>query len=142
LNVPLNYILVGLLFVAWIGLFSVKDAARETNARAADLERTVSLEHGRIDDLMTEWAILNQPAYLQRLAQVNLGLNATDPRQIVTMSALPPVMLEAPTDTSSGTFFASVEGYLQMPQARERHDPYADMPRPMVRPQPQSGVGD
>ncbi len=135
----LNYGLVAVLFVAWIGLFTVKDMARDTAAEAEELERRIALEDARLGELMTDWAIRNEPAYLQRLAQLHLGLQATHPSQIVTMSALPPVPLDEREDPSPGTFFAAARNYRPLPQAR-RTDPYtnpfANMPRPVPRPSP------
>lgn len=137
MNTALNYGLVALLFVAWIGLFAVKDAARESARAAADLERQIAEEQETVESLMTDWAILNEPSYLQSLAQTQLGMSTTDARQIVTMSALPPVPLgDTREPSSSGTFLASARGYYQIPgaPAHPRVDPYAHMPHPVLRP--------
>lgn len=133
----LNYGLVALLFVAWVGLFTVKDAARDAGREVDRLEREITHEEARIDALMTDWAILNEPSYLQDLAQMHLGLQATDARQIVTMSALPPVPLEDREDPGAGgTFFASARGYQQLPSAAAapRSRPYTDWVSPEIRP--------
>jgi len=132
----LNYGLIALLFVAWIGLFTVKDAARETAARVGALEHQFAQEEERVEALMTDWAILNEPGYLQDLAQMHLGLEATSSNQIVTMSALPPVPLTDTQDPATGTFLASARNYQQIPSARApRVDPYVDWARPALRPQ-------
>jgi cell division protein FtsL len=132
----LNYGLVALLFVAWIGLFAVKDSAREAAQQVADLNQQIESEQARIEDLQTDWAILNEPGYLQSLAQSQLGLEATASNQIVTMSALPPVPLDDTREPGSqGTFLASARGYYQYPSsAAPRTDPYADWAHPLLRP--------
>ena len=138
MNPVLNYGLVALLFVTWLGLFTVKDAARDAAREAATLERQIAEEEERVESLMTDWAILNEPQYLQNLAQTQLAMRATEARQIVTMSALPPVPLNDTREpSSSGTFLASARGYYQYPGApivTRRTDPYAAMPRPLLRP--------
>jgi len=136
-NTVLNYSLVAVLFVAWIGLFTVKDAARVSARHAADLERQIAEEQEAVESLMTDWAILNEPSYLQSLAQTQLGLSATDASQIVTMSALPPVPLNDSREPSAnGTFLASARGYYQHPggPVPRRADPYIQMPHPLLRP--------
>lgn len=135
----LNYSLIALLFVAWVGLFTVKDAARDAARNAAELEQQIAAERDSVESLMTDWAILNEPSYLQNLAQTQLGMSATDARQIVTMSALPPVPLNDTREpSSSGTFLASARGYYQYPSANgitaRRVDPYANWPHPLLRP--------
>jgi len=132
----LNYGLIALMFIAWIGLFTVKDAARDTAAHASELGHQIAQEEERIETLMTDWAILNEPGYLQGLAQIHLGLEATSSNQIVTMSALPPVPLTDTQDPTTGTFLASARNYQQIPSAQaSRVDPYADWARPALRPQ-------
>jgi len=132
----LNYGLIALMFIAWIGLFTVKDAARDTAARASELGHQIAREEERIETLMTDWAILNEPGYLQDLAQIHLGLEATSSNQIVTMSALPPVPLTDTQDPTTGTFLASARNYQQIPSAQApRVDPYTDWARPALRPQ-------
>lgn len=118
MTTALNYCLIALLFLAWIGLFAIKDATREATARVSVLERQIDAEEEAISTLMTDWAILNEPGYLQRLAQTQLGMGTMAPRQIVSMSALPPVPLGDYRDRAGGTFLASARGYQQFPSAQ------------------------
>jgi len=103
----INYGLMVALFMAWVGLFAVKDATREAAKQVQELEEQIEQEQTAIRTLMTDWAILNEPSYLQGLAQTHLALGTMAPQQIVTMAALPPVPLHDRRSTNGGTFFAS-----------------------------------
>lgn len=102
-----NYGLMVALFMAWVGLFAVKDASREAGMQVHALEQQIQDEEAAIQNLATDWAILNEPSYLQGLARNHLALNSMAPQQIVSMAALPPVPLHDMAPTNSGTFLAS-----------------------------------
>lgn len=103
----LNYMLIGVLFASWVALFALKDFTRDTDRRIAQLEAQIEREEDAIRDLMTDWAVLNEPGYLQQLAETHLGLDALAPNQIVTMAALPMTPLDA-EPAPFGTYLASV----------------------------------
>ncbi len=130
-----------MLFLAWVGLFSVKDAGRDAAARVNTLEQEIDREQATIRTLRTDWAILNEPGYLQALAQAYLGLGTIAPRQIVTMVALPPVPLHDRRAPGTGTFFASARGFQQLPfphgarMRSARPDPYQEWAHPVLRPE-------
>lgn len=137
----LNYSLIALLFLAWVGLFAVKDASRQAAGEAADLERQIRAEEERVQMLMTDWAIVNEPGYLQALAQTHLGMRSLATNQIVTMSALPPVPIGEDRAPRTGTFLATARGYQQFPPTRgtaipraEPADEFAGWARPRLRP--------
>ncbi len=137
-----NYTLIVMLFLAWVGLFAVKDASREAGMRVSALEQEIQQEEAAIGSLRTDWAILNEPGYLQALAQSYLGLGTITPQQIVTMTALPPVPLHDRRTPSTGTFYASARGFQQFPSTRggtmrtaPRPDPFTSWAHPALRPE-------
>ena len=80
---------IGLTVLAASGLFALKDEVQRAEQELRRLRATVAAEHGRIDRLRTEWAMLTQPGRLARLAEAHLELDPVVPMQIVAVEDLP-----------------------------------------------------
>ncbi len=137
-----NYMLMGVLFASWVGLFALKDFAHDKEARAVELQQEIVAEQNAIRNLMTDWAVLNEPGYLQELARVHLGLGTLSSNQIVRMTALPMAPLDM-RRMETGTMRARSDRGIQYPSAMlssprldriEAAQPFADWPRPTIRP--------
>lgn len=139
----LNYGLIVALFLAWVGLFAVKDASREAASQIVMLDREIARNEEAIGILATDWAILNEPGYLQSLAEAHLGLSTMSPNQIVTLAALPQISLIEPSAQNTGVQFAQARGYRQFSSSRgtairvalSANNPYADWAHPALRPE-------
>lgn len=146
----LNYGLIVTLFVCWIGLFAVKDTSRDASMRIAELSHEIEAEEAAIRSLRTDWAILNEPSYLQGLARTHLALGSIAPAQIVTMLGLPGVPLHDRRPSNGGTFYASAPvgssysadrlGAFMNTRASgipvsSQANPYTDLARPALRPE-------
>ncbi len=141
----LNYGLIVTLFVCWIGLFAVKDKSRDASLRIVELSREINAQEEAIRSLRTDWAILNEPSYLQTLAQTHLALGTISSEQIVTMVALPAVPLHDRRPSNGGTFYASApvsSSYSSdrlgafMQTRAPRDTPDENPGRPVLRPAP------
>ncbi len=139
-----NYVLMGLLFVSWVSLFSLKDITSDSRQRVAVLQGEIIAEQDAIRGLMNDWAVLNEPGYLQDLAHLHLGLNTLSSNQIVRMAALPMAPFAAP-GRDSGTMRTAAQGMVQFPAMSfhsprldriEAAEPYMHWPQPSLRPNP------
>jgi hypothetical protein len=78
--------------VAVIGacaLFAMKDQVRRVEGELRGLRTAVHSEQIAVGRLKTEWAILNQPGRIGRLATAHVGLQPAQPGQIVRISDIP-----------------------------------------------------
>jgi hypothetical protein len=87
--------------------YTIKHRAEEKLSEVHKLEANIQLEKDTIDLLRADWALLTQPARLEKLIglyQNELQLQPTDSTQIVQSSELPmlrselPALEEAKTD--------------------------------------------
>ncbi len=79
-----SYIISLLLFCACVfGLFQVKFKVQNLHREMAELEKQLEHEKNSIHVLKAEWAYLNQPERLQRLAEKFLNLAEMRAEQIM-----------------------------------------------------------
>jgi hypothetical protein len=83
--------LSGLLIalVAASGLYVIKDRVSRLDNELRRQRALVVAEQGRLHRLRAEWAILEQPSRLARLATEHLDLRPARPTQIMTIADLP-----------------------------------------------------
>lgn len=145
-----NYVLVGILFASWVALFALKDFTADSEARAEDLQAQIIAEQNEIRTLMTDWAVLNEPGYLQDLARMHLGLGTLSSGQIVRMTALPMAPLDG-RRAERGTMQASALGNVQFPGGMlssprldriAAAEAFAAWPQPSIRPTLEQGSGE
>lgn len=78
-----------LLLLAATGLYLLKDRVQELERELRATRVAIQTEHGRLDRLRAEWAMLNQPGRLARLAEAHLDLQPAEPTQVVEIGDLP-----------------------------------------------------
>lgn len=71
------------------GLFALKDRVQQAEGELRRSRAMTQNERSEIARLRTEWAMLNQPSRLARLAETHLDLEPVTPIQIVRMTDLP-----------------------------------------------------
>jgi cell division protein FtsL len=75
--------------LAACALFAMKDQVRRLEGELHDLRDAIQSEQIAIDRLETEWAVLNQPGRIARLAAAHVGLQPAKPGQIVRIDDIP-----------------------------------------------------
>ena len=83
--------LVGLVIalVAACGLYVMKDRVNRLEGELRRQQAMIAAEEGRLHRLRAEWAMLEQPGRIARLAAAHLDLRPAHPTQIMTIADLP-----------------------------------------------------
>jgi hypothetical protein len=89
MSVKLGLASLSIAVLAACALFAMKDQVRRLEGELYDLRDAVQSERVAIDRLETEWAILNQPGRIARLAAAHVGLQPAKPGQIVQIDDIP-----------------------------------------------------
>jgi cell division protein FtsL len=89
MTVKLGLASLSIAVLAACALFAMKDQVRRLEGELHDLREAVDDEQVAIDRLETEWAILNQPGRIARLASAYVGLQPAKPGQIVQIDDIP-----------------------------------------------------
>jgi hypothetical protein len=89
MTVKLGIASLSIAVLAACALFAMKDQVRRLEGELHDLRDAVQGEQVAIDRLETEWAILNQPGRIARLAAAHVGLQPAKPGQIVQIDDIP-----------------------------------------------------
>jgi cell division protein FtsL len=80
-------LLVALLAAS--GLYVLKDRVRHLEGQLREVQVAISEEKAKLNRLRAEWALLNQPGRLARLATDYLDLQPAQPGQIVKITDIP-----------------------------------------------------
>ena len=75
--------------LAACGLYVMKDRVSRLEGLLARQQALVAVEQGQLHRLRAEWAMLDRPARIARLAAEHLHLAPARPRQIMTIADLP-----------------------------------------------------
>ncbi len=78
-----------LLALGALGLYLVKYQVQSVRDDVTRLERELAAEREAVALLEAEWAYLNRPARLERLAGQHLALSAPDSRRVVEWQDIP-----------------------------------------------------
>lgn len=89
MTVKLGLASLGVAVLAACALFAMKDQVRRLEGELRDLRQAMADEAVAIGRLETEWAILNQPGRIARLASAHVGLLPAQPGQIVRIDDIP-----------------------------------------------------
>ncbi len=82
--IRIRHVLILVLFVISVfGLFQIKFKVQNLHLEVAELKRSLEHEKNSIHVLKAEWAYLNQPERLQRLAEKYLNLREVQHDQIM-----------------------------------------------------------
>lgn len=95
----IDFIIIALMAAAAVMTFHVKYQAEEQVAEIKRLEAAIRLEQDTIDLLRADWSLLIQPSRLQGLVEAHqdeLGLEITEPHQIVRPEELPARVRDLP----------------------------------------------
>ncbi len=79
--------------------YRIKANSEEQLRQVHKLERQIANEEDSIDLLKADWSLLTQPSRIEKLVKAHdseLGLVATDSRQVTDLSAIPEKGLGAP----------------------------------------------
>jgi hypothetical protein len=85
----LALISLALALLAASGLYTMKDRVQRREAELRGLEVAIAAERAALGRLRAEWAMLNQPGRVARLAAVYLELQPALPNQIVRIEDIP-----------------------------------------------------
>jgi cell division protein FtsL len=80
-------LLIALL--AACGLYLLKDRVQRLERELQDMQAAIATEKSALSRLRTEWAMLDQPGRIARLAAEHLDLRPAQPGQIVTIEDIP-----------------------------------------------------
>jgi hypothetical protein len=75
--------------IAASGLYLIKDRVNRLEGELRRHRALVTAEQGRLYRLRAEWAMLEQPGRLARLAAEHLDLRPAHPAQLMTIADLP-----------------------------------------------------
>jgi cell division protein FtsL len=88
-------LVLGLVALACI-IYQVKYQARSLDREIIAVGKEIEAERDAIAVLRAEWSLLNRPDRIERLAKKYIHLEASAPRQIVTLETLNDRHLERP----------------------------------------------
>jgi cell division protein FtsL len=89
MNVRLGLVSLLIALLAASGLYVLKDQVRQLEDQLDGVQIAIAAERSRLNRLRTEWALLNQPGRLARLARAYLKLQPAQPGQILRIVDIP-----------------------------------------------------
>lgn len=108
-----DIVLIAVMVSAAAMTYKIKSEAEAQQNQARRIQAQIHTEEDTIDLLKADWSLLTQPARLQKLTDLyksQLGLELTDPHQIVTLDQIPrrpPVTIEDLTAGQPGGMAAA-----------------------------------
>ncbi len=80
-------LVLGLVALACV-IYQVKYEARALDRQIAAIGKEIETERDAVAVLRAEWSLLNRPERIERLAKKHLKLEASTPRQLVSIDAV------------------------------------------------------
>jgi cell division protein FtsL len=80
-------LVLGLVALACV-IYQVKYEARALDRQIAAIGKEIETERDAVAVLRAEWSLLNRPERIERLAKKHLKLEASTPRQLVSVDAV------------------------------------------------------
>jgi cell division protein FtsL len=80
---------VALALFAACGLYLLKDQVQRRERELQRVQSAIVAERAALTRLRAEWAMLDQPGRIARLARSHLGLQPAQPGQITAIEAIP-----------------------------------------------------
>jgi len=80
---------LALALLAACGLYLLKDQVQRQERDLRLVQSSIAVERSALGRLRAEWALLNQPGRIARLARAHLALQPAEPGQIVAIEAIP-----------------------------------------------------
>ncbi len=112
-----NGVLAVVAALAALITYQVKNEVSSLNQKSAQFERLMVQERERIEVQRAEWAYLNTPARLERLASQYLGLQTLATLQTTSAKVIPKRPKDA-EDTPETISLLRLSGKVPMPVAR------------------------
>ncbi len=91
-----DVVLTGLMIAVAIWTFQVKNETKGSARKVLELQQSIGQEKDKIDLLEADWAVLNHPSRLQKMAgrfENQLQLQPLRVDQIATPDELPPIRI-------------------------------------------------
>lgn len=120
----LNFFCVALSALACLALYHVSEQTRMANVDLHRVDRKIVKERSAMSVLQAEWARVADPARIQKLARIELGLNDTPTVELSSLELLPrrgqaAPLSETPVRNASATVPVRQEDpHLQLASAR------------------------
>jgi len=89
MTIRLGLVSLLLALLAASGLYTMKDQVQRREAELRGLQVAIAAERATLGRLRAEWAMLNQPGRIARLAAAYLELQPASPNQIVAIEDIP-----------------------------------------------------
>lgn len=126
----LNFIIVVITGLICFGLYNITHEAQEKEAELRRIEDAIEAERRAILVLKAEWSHLSQPARIQKLASIHLGLAPVSASTIASFSDLrdrpaDPVMIARLPDAAPTNQVAMV-----LPEETDEEAPVTPRPKP------------
>lgn len=80
---------LAIALIAACGLYVMKDRVNRLEGELRRQQAMIAAEQSRLHRLRAEWAMLEQPGRIARLAAAHLDLRPAHPTQIMTIADLP-----------------------------------------------------
>ena len=80
---------LAIALIAACGLYIMKDRVNRLEGELRRQQAMIAAEQSRLHRLRAEWAMLEQPGRIARLAAAHLDLRPAHPTQIMTIADLP-----------------------------------------------------
>jgi hypothetical protein len=109
----LDIILIVIMTAAATVTYSIKSHSEKVHDEVRKLDSKIRHEQETIDLLKADWALATQPGRLAKLADAfhsDLGLQPTDPTQIIQPNELPRFKSEDGIEAAIGLGFKPAEG--------------------------------
>ncbi len=91
-----DVVLTGLMIAVAIWTFQVKNETKSSAKKVSELRNSIRQENDKIELLEADWAVLNHPSRLQKMAERfedQLQLQPLQVDQITTPDDLPPIRI-------------------------------------------------
>lgn len=89
MSIRLGVVSLALALIAAAGLYILKDQVQRREGELRGLQTAIAAEEAALNRLRAEWAMLNQPSRIARLATAHLELQPAHPSQIVAITDIP-----------------------------------------------------
>ena len=127
-----HLIVVAALVAAAVDVYKIKFESTVQAERVAKLGAEIKRERDTIAALRAEWALLDNPARIQALAQRHLALKLLDPTQIEQLDRLPerpPMPVAPPPSDAIATIIDTIAPDLPTGGTAEPREPASGMTR-------------
>jgi cell division protein FtsL len=127
-----------------LGLYQVKYEVQSLEEELQQVRHDIRQDRVALHVLEAEWAYLNRPERLQRLAAKHLDMGPSGAKKVAAVTALPPRISEREETVRYASAGGDDADALPLPQAKPwslEQPVYARAPQPRLRPESRQGEG-